>query len=285
MGLLLVLAGCAGEDLHLTLDAEHRISVGFGTACAIRDDGRVLCWQKEGLTPLKAPEGEFVQVSIGAEYGLALRPTGEIVSFGFAHGSVRNPPAGRYRRVEAGMWEHACALDVDGVATCWGGREQTEGTPTRALSAIDGGIDYTAALDEKGRILTWGRTPPPRPSGVFVDVAAGLEVTCGVTEDGRIACAPAQWPGSRTLIVPPDGDGWVRLRVGETNACALHEDGHLGCWGRRDSFGELGLDRGPSPPPHDEVVDFAAGSLATCAMMRDGTVGCWGSIAAPPPGF
>lgn len=98
----MALAGCAGSDLGLTLDPEHRISVGLGVACALRDDGRAWCWTREGQTALRPPAGEFVQISIAAEFGFALRDSGEIVPFGFDQGSVMRAPVGAYQRVTAG---------------------------------------------------------------------------------------------------------------------------------------------------------------------------------------
>src|SRR5262249_10127027 len=92
------------------------VSVGNGSACAIRSDGTMKCWGGM-FYPLSAiPAGSFSQVDvyIGA---CGVRSTGEAVCWG---GEPTLTSAGGPFR-EAGAGEGmACALRVDGSFQCWG---------------------------------------------------------------------------------------------------------------------------------------------------------------------
>ena len=85
--------------------------------------------------------------------------------------------------------------------------------------------------------------------------------------------APAPTP-TPTPVPPPDPDpapkrGYVDISYGSDHACALHEDGSIGCWGSNEY--------GKASPPSGEFKSVSAGEHGTCALRSDdGKIVCWG---------
>src|SRR5690606_35621898 len=74
-----------------------------------------------------------------------------------------------------------------------------------------------------------------------------------------------------------------QIAVGGSEACALFQDGTVGCfsYGYPDSIVSNGAGTRPKPvtmPGHADVVELAAGSQADCARRSDNRVFCWGNI-------
>ena len=118
----------------------------------------------------------------------------------------------------------------------------------------------------------------------FVSLSAGRLHTCGVREDGSIACWG--WPGPAT---PPDGE-FASVIVGLAHSCGLRTDGTVACWGEdRD---------GQTKPPAGKFISISSGIESyrdsdtsandeyTCGVRTDGSVICWGADRgrATPPG-
>jgi len=119
-------------------------------------------------------------------------------------------PAGTQWRFVAGGRYHACALDDQGQATCWGFGPQALDAPTDVR---------------------------------FTELSATSGATCGITTDGHIRCwAGASWDdpwydtGSNSWIpndVPTSG-GWAHVVMGDSDdyfACAIDTAGQVSCFG------------------------------------------------------
>lgn len=114
-------------DRHGTFEPEG--------ACALRGDGRVSCFDADGLS--EAPVGEFVQLAAGADHYCARREDGTVACWGrgesdhecgnnSAFSSVfvkecgqAKPPADTFVWIAAAD-NYTCGLKVDGDVTCWG---------------------------------------------------------------------------------------------------------------------------------------------------------------------
>jgi len=145
--------------------------------------------------------------------------------------NIEDVPSGTNWRFVAGGRYHACALDDQGQATCWGGHSP------QALEA---------------------------PSDVqFTELSATNGATCGITTDGHIRCwAGAAWndswddTGSNSWIpddVPTSG-GWAHVVMGDSDeyfACAIDTAGQVSCFGNYWVYTSLStaLDNPVDEPP------------------------------------
>lgn len=113
----------------------------------------------------------------------------------------------------------------------------------------------------------WERTDPP--GGVFTDVSAGEDATCGVRARGALEC----WGG---LPYPLEGIfKQVSVSPGSSHACALGVDGSIACSG--------GSAVGWTDAPGGEFVDVSVGARnfwsagSACGLRPGGAVQCWGA--------
>ena len=128
------------------------ISARRSHTCAIRTNGAIKCWGKNG-------------------YYWGRPATGET---GFTETGQTDAPPGNFRAVAAG-WNHTCAIRNTGEITCWG---DTLGTPPEgSYIAIAAGDFHTCAIRaSSGEIECWGwrlYEQSAIPTGSFTAVSAG----------------------------------------------------------------------------------------------------------------
>lgn len=177
--------------------------------------------------------------------------------------------------------EHACALTELGGLKCWGhnhdgqlgdGTTANRATPVdvkglaNSVTSVSSGWGYTCALTTSGGVKCWGyngkgqagdgtttgRTTPSEvtalKSGV-VDISAGRDHTCAVTEEGSVKCwgdnSQGQLGDGTTTdsSTPVDVVG-LTSRVASVSSgwgqtCALVVGGGVKCWGVNNR-GQLG---------------------------------------------
>lgn len=225
------------------------------------------------------------------------------------------------RAIAAGN-KHTCALSTAGGVQCWGsnatgqlgdGTELPSAVPVSVIGlgsgvqAIAAGKGHTCAVTGSGGVQCWGDNKGGQlgdgtqlnsklpvdvvglSSGVRA-VAAGLGVTCALTEDGSVQCWGAGRVGDgtrdqRTQPVKVVGleRGVQAVTAGNWHMCALLENGGVQCWGD-NQFGQLGDGtRRENLVPVDVVrlgsgvQAIEAGGDQTCAVRVDGSVHCWGA--------
>ena len=118
--------------------------------------------------------------------------------------------------------------------------------------------------------------PPAPPASPFASVSAGRYHTCGVKNDGSVACWGYNEDGQAT---PPAGS-FVSVTAGSFHTCGVRSDGSVACWGDNED--------GQATPPAGSFVSVSAGGDHTCGVRANGSVACWGSNlrgrATPPAG-
>lgn len=225
---------------------------------------------------------------------------------------VETIPAPVYAALSVGP-THACALDVEGRAFCWGtnargelgdGSTQNRDQPelvggSHRFVEIDAGYGRTCAITTDGDLWCWGwhdgagRT---LPVPVEVDASgwrsvsvASYDATVG-TFWGATMCAidsveRAFCEGEQGFTEVAPGLQWSSLSVSELHACGVTPTGAGFCWGRNQTR-QLGLneprwgqftDAVPAPSPTSGVwSELVAGNGYTCGTSTTGVTSCWG---------
>ncbi len=147
-------------------------------------------------------------------------------------------------QISAGM-EHVCGVRGDETLACWGSNSNGESTP---------------------------------PEGAFLSVAAGTNLSCGVTTAQEVVCVGGFGPE----YIPPAGS-YQQVSLGMTHVCAIEtETGALNCWGEGFHGALEGI-------PEGAFTQVSAGQGYSCAIDTEAAVHCWGmdtmGRASPPDGI
>ncbi len=263
------------------------------------------------------PPGAYTDIAVTLSGACALTEDGEVVCWDIESGEIWDVPPGRYTFVTA-KYLTWCAITDEGAITCWGegGGPVLERHPDpsrdappgrfSALSFISGittpGSSYGCALTEEGEPVCWGtddgRLPPPDlPSGVYSAVSldssyveesdhySATLTACATTEDGDLVC----WRGTDSdgrveeVVEHTPGD-YVDVQVLDYAICAVTANGRARCadWAGDGSTNYTGLAAGG-----DFVCATTEASGIQCAdhgLFSDGIGGYSGkrSVMQPP---
>jgi len=269
------------------LDAQNESS------CAVRADGRVLCWGRNADGALDDGDGAF---RLPRRVASVLRPT-------FVPG-VEDAV-----EVEIVQRSASCVRTRSGDVECWG-QDAPAWTGVRQIAAGDGTL---CALLEGGAVRCVGaRGVEDTPDAGMVEVGADGGRACSRDEDGSVWCwgldvyGMASGTSGTSDRVPPRRLRLPRpatsLGVGNTVACAVLTDRRVACWGegfegvelvsalRGASHVEAGAFRDVCGALEDAVVcvtgnerrrlsldaqRVAVGAYHGCAVVEGG-VRCWG---------
>lgn len=210
------------------------LATGYFHNCAILDDDSVKCWG----------DNFYGNLGLGytTDHGSGQNQMGDNLP-------VVNLGTGKIAKSLALGDNHACAILNDGTVKCWGKNEFGElglGDVENRGDGPDEMGDNLPTVD-----LGTGRTA--------VAIAADLEMSCAILDDGSLKCwgsntngklgqgdtlARGDEPGEMgDALLPIDlgmGRKAVSVEIGEQSVCALLDDSSVKCWGQ-GSFGRLGL--------------------------------------------
>ena len=192
---------------------------------------------------------------------------------------------GQFSAVECGSW-HTCALDAEGIATCFGAGYALQSTvPAIPLKTVSAGFSDTCGIATgDGSIVCWGMKAEQDlkpPEGRFVQVSVGTRSACAISaHDGAVQC----WGSDefQQMSGAPQTTGFRSVSCGGGHTCALTKGGRLVCWGGSDEY-RLGRGIPNTKTPHAQI---SAGEDHACALGQDGIVRCWGRCkqgACDPP--
>jgi alpha-tubulin suppressor-like RCC1 family protein len=274
-------SGALDQGSAAPLQNVQSIAVGISHACALLNDGSVLCWGSNTFGQL----GDGT--NFDSESPVAVVGLNNVVSLGLGYGT-------------------SCALLADQTVSCWGSNQwgqlgavsmASSSTPVAVLglsgvSALVTAANNNCAVLVNHTVRCWGETPgggritvPMTVSltGV-VSMALGNGYGCAIVLDGTTWCTDGFSPTTGpSFAVVPGLTGAVLLAVGSgtQNACAVLTDGTVRCWGD-NLYGQLGnatASFSMTPvvvPGLTGVRSLAAGGVHVCADLNDGTARCWG---------
>jgi hypothetical protein len=201
-----------GYGLNYGSEVEH--------VCGIATTGQLYCWTRGGAptNPSVMSGTDYADVSVGG---------------------ISGPYSDRYR---------ACAVDIAGVAYCWGTLPLGDGLPAPSSEQT---------------------TPIPVGSGLrFTRIATGSAVTCGLSTNGEAYC----W--GKSILAPtavPTSLRFTDIGAGATTFCAIAADQGAYCWSDSDIQSE------PTRVPgsyHFRAV--SVGGPVGCGLALEGPEVCWG---------
>ncbi|WP_165704167.1 RCC1 domain-containing protein [Enhygromyxa salina] len=273
----------AAEIPFLALDASvESISTSYMSVCAVLEGRRSFrCWG--GLAPVAGAWGYPFTGILGDDEPIL---AGELISVSSAIESI--DISGR---------AHTCILLEGGSVKCFGanaygqlGYGHTDtlcdeiGETVDALPSVDvggpvaqlamGETGFSCARLVDGTVRCWGRNA----AGILGHQLADSE---SIGDDE----VPSSYPPIELA-----GEPVVQLSTGPTNACAVHANGALSCWGLVSAalgYGSavanefaIGDTETPASVGHVDVggpvEGVALGNYHTCALLDDGGVKCWG---------
>lgn len=259
-------------------------SEDFQTFCAVKFDGRLTCWDRDGWENQQA-------TMLAAEF-------------------ASDSPPRRWTDVAVSDVDfQACAIDDGGQVACHAGLGARLWTPPsnlRFLSYVPTSDGNCGLLDDHSPVCFEGATLPGDfagafkeirassfevygldaddhlhgpsyrvgsfPTGRYSDLAVNNAIVCAVRDDGRVFCSPTDLP-------PPAEPGYVHVAMNHApgTACALRTDGSVFCWG-------MWRDSPPVQAPQGTFTSLAGSDASFCGIRTDGTTACWGpDIFGPPP--
>jgi alpha-tubulin suppressor-like RCC1 family protein len=221
--------------------------------CGLTDEGAAWCWGKNDMAQL------------------SLDP--ETVEFSAVPVHVADTIA--FQALSVGG--HACGLDLEGHAWCWG-----------ANYAGEVGVEPSWVNEYESYVVE----PVSVSDLVFLDILVGPFFTCGRAVDDVVYCWGSGAPGfdeygdpdapSQPFAVPTYGRWQVLAPYGNLT-CGINMAGETYCWGK-NSYGEAGVDIDVEEVSQPTLLGGGL-TLTTvhtaehhaCGITDQGMAVCWGS--------
>lgn len=253
-----------------TSGAVKQVSAGSGHTCALLTDLSLECWGQNNYGQLGNTTDNLTDL-----------PHDDPVPVGLQGATSSQVAAG---------WFHTCVLLTNKTVKCFGKNRSGQVGSTY-------GNENATGLVATANLVAIGAP--------VIDVAAGGDHTCVVTDIGAVRCFGDNFSGqlgkteniySGEKVPPPhanpvpnevplDGTA-VQVSAGRDSSCALMSNGVVKCWGS-NAYGKLGraLEKGtPLAQPAPQQVWFSrpatqvvAGPDQTCALLDDSSVECVGN--------
>ncbi|MBX3192611.1 MAG: hypothetical protein KF819_36845 [Labilithrix sp.] len=257
-----------GEDGHVPKEVPGvsdivKVGDGGGPVCALRKDGRVVCWGRntyKSVGPSSLPDDASPPASLND----VLPPTiveGITDAIDITVGDSMS--CARHRDLGVSCWGR-----VQLVADRWTPDDHVPVRIPGVRDAVQVAVAQGAAIAllKDGTVVGWGDSGD---QGLLFHIHGPRDPRVTSYDDG---VPPAPFP---------DLNGVVAIDGQYHTMCALKGDGALACWGRND-VGELGQGRTTTPlldpQPIAGVVaeQIAVGTWNTCAVRPEGDLVCWG---------
>ncbi len=173
------------------------VAMGYRHGIAITTSGELVVWGDSDAGRAVPPPGKFINASGGFYNSCAVRSDGRVLCWVGVYPKRLVPPDDLFKVVSVGYDaahigdEYACGIRLDGTLRCWGERVGSVTPPEGTFVSLITQDYYACALSAAGKPTCWGGgfTPPlPGSDLVLSEFTASNDYTCGLTDDGRIEC-------------------------------------------------------------------------------------------------
>lgn len=244
------------------------IAGGNKHACAIRSDGRVLCWG--------APANNVLGKNFFNDAGQWSPPI-----------EVPMPADITAQQITAGL-AHTCVLAREGKnVICWG------------FSDNYGVLGVNVGFGNGGNVASWLPVNVISPNESVVEIASGRRHVCALTNKGGVRCWGSNIHGqlgtnnntSVAFFAQPPADVLVGsasagMTTGAGHTCARIAGQGAKCWGE-GGYGQIGTGtKVDLLAPDNSYANLKSKSVKmisahlgqfSCALFEDLTMSCWGS--------
>lgn len=270
-------------------DRYTQVAVGDQHACAVRADGRLLCWGRQPVvdtvltTPTLNPDvSTWTRVTVGEAHACAIKTNGELhcwganydgqLGLGHVDDVIQPTRVGSDRDwVEVSASESGtCAIKSDGRGFCWGANHDGQlGSVTAPMDTVTAPTQVSATVG----LRTVGGLGDTR----CAQSALGQLLCWGVNDYGLLGRGVLPNQATMTRI----DDRFDRIATTQYGGCGL-ADGSLACWGRTWPNGDPdGLPRA-TPTAVTADTDWSQVSVSSqyaghACGIRAGALYCWGT--------
>ncbi|MEM9191408.1 MAG: MopE-related protein [Myxococcota bacterium] len=295
--------GVGSECIGRQCARVQEVAVGHNFSCAVRDNGRIVCWGANGAgqlgvgdtlprsTPVVVEVAAGVplpaarSVSLGREHACAVTDAGVYCWGADGNGQLGDSAAfiaqprpvlvsSSYIAVATGDF-HTCANSAAGTVDCWGA--DAAGQLGNDIALVDRGLPQPVTLP-----------------GTVTAVTAGVAFSCALDNTNQVSCwgegADLQLRNGLLGNLPtpfndPAPAGFlVAIAAGGFHGCQLRQlaGDVVECWGDNgfDQVGDGGAMDVPSPVPLLSPIPFpmqvSAGLHHSCVLQTSGTIWCFG---------
>jgi len=165
------------------------LSSGYNHSCGVLNTQEVACWGTANNWAVAPPAGPWNQVASGDEFSCAMTENGNVTCWNGV-----SSPSGTFSQIDAGGG-HVCGVRTNGAIECWGNdsHDQVSQAPAgNTWAYVTAGDTHSCAVDADDSTVTcWGNGANGQlnaPGGAFDQVDAGWNHTCGVRDNGQVAC-------------------------------------------------------------------------------------------------
>lgn len=265
------------------------IAAGIFHVCKIRaQDSGIECTGRASFDRLQPPTGQFESVVVGLSHSCALDSEGVTLCWGRNDRGESTPPANtRFRKIAATSHATCGVTREEGKVLCWGHTAshpfaQQDSIPI-ATDVVDFDISATRAclVNQDLSVTCWGNQITPNVNHVkfdadskFLSVSVEDDFTCGLRNDGKIAC----WGN-----LPDEVEAVISARVRDYTTYSTgifyvdDVDGELFQQGVSSTFFMYKDIPGASGgSPAQGVQKIITSNAIHCMILDEGKSSCWG---------
>ena len=172
------------------------VDCGWAHCCAITTENELTCWGADdggkhdyGQVTDTPTTGQYSQVAVGYYHSCALDLDGMATCWGDI---TLPPPEEPLKAISGGRYSSVCGLTLDGGVDCWSASYSGAEPRSGEYVSLGLGGEFACATDVDGFVTCWGgieEAYKPSPvSAQFAQVSGGLSHVCGVRTDGYVQC-------------------------------------------------------------------------------------------------